>query len=498
MSMDSSKIISLEDLSRHRNEYPGEEEALEFALKLCGLLKQDNGAYPLLSPRNIYVENDVRWVTAQTPMTGDATEALFRAGAVLHHLLTRTPFRISYYLDGPAQVRERNPRISVRFEAIVSRLLQNQRALRYSEIAELENDLLRLKKELAGDWPVHWPCFKGNAGRTAYINKPEWAPAGQTLKEVWRAPIGEIWASVVMAGENLFVGSGDGNFYSIDSATGKVVWKLALGARVESTACLHQNVAYVGSDLGNFYAINIRNGSLIWKKSLSEYIRSSPYCDGKRVYVGSISPEKKTGILWALHPDNGSTIWKKPMGPIFSSPAVDQNEVYIGSDDESIYCFGLDGTLKWQAVLAGKIRSSAALVREFLYVGGFGGVLYKIRRSTGEIVWRNEEAGSMYSSPAAGKGLVVAGNNSGAVQYFQVNGGKLKSTFSTGGPVTASPLLVNQFALIGSNDGQFYVLDPSGKPACAFDAKAPINSSAYFYQDTIYFGSDQGLHALSL
>jgi outer membrane protein assembly factor BamB len=103
----------------------------------------------------------------------------------------------------------------------------------------------------------------------------------------------------------------------------------------------------------------------------------------------------------------------------------------------------------------------------------------------------------MYSSPAVGKGLVVAGNNAGAVQYFQVNGGKLKGSFSTGGPVTASPLLINQNALIGSNDGRFYILDPSGKPACSFDARAPINSSACFHQDTIYFGSDQGLQALS-
>lgn len=498
MSMDSSKIISLEDYTRHSNQLPREEEALAFALNLCSLLQPQDGGYPLLSPRNIYIENDVRWVTAQTPSTSDASEALFRAGAVLHYLIARTPFRISYYLDGPPQVRERNPQISVRFEAIVSRLLQNQRALRYASPSELESDLQRLKKELTGDWPIHWPCFKGNSLRTAFVSAPEWNPSGQTLKEVWRASIGEIWASVVMAGENLFVGSGDGNFYSIDSATGKVVWKLQLGARIESTACLHKNVAYVGSDMGALFAIQLRNGTLLWKKSLSEYIRSSPFCDGEQVYVGGISPEKRTGMIWSLRADNGAAVWKKTMGPVFSSPVIDQDDIYIGSDDETFYCFKNDGTLKWQTSLLGKIRSTAAMSREFLYTGGFGGVFYKIRKTTGEVVWRNDHAGSMYSSPAAGKGIVVAGNNSGAVQFFQVNGGKLKATFSTGGPVTASPLVINQFALIGSNDGQFYVLDPLGKPVCTFDAKAPINSSAFFHNERIYFGSDNGLHALSL
>ena len=498
MSMDSSKIISLEDYARHSNQLPREEEALVFALNLCALLQPQDGGYPLLSPRNIYIENDANWVTAQTPSTNDPAEALFRAGAVLHYLIARTPFRISYYLDGPPQVRERNPQISVRFEAIVSKLLQNQRALRYASVAELESDLQRLKEELTGDWPVNWQCFKGNALRTALVNAPEWNPSGETLKEVWRAPIGEIWASVVMAGENLFVGSGDGNFYSIDSATGKVVWKLPLGARIESTACLNKNVAYVGCDMGILFAIQLRNGSILWKKSLSEYIRSSPYCNGEQVFVGSISPEKKSGMFWALRADNGSTSWKRAMGPVFSSPVVDQDDIFIGSDDETFYCLGTNGALKWQTSLAGKIRSTAALAREFLYAGGFGGAFYKIRKGTGEVMWRNENAGSMYSSPAIGKGVVTAGNNSGAVQFFQVNGGKLKASFSTGGPVTASPLLVNQFALIGSNDGQLYVLDSLGKSVCSFDAKAPINSSAFFHNDRIYFGSDNGLHALSL
>jgi outer membrane protein assembly factor BamB len=333
--------------------------------------------------------------------------------------------------------------------------------------------------------------------RTNSFSEPEWNPAGNTLKEVWRAPIGDIWASPIMAGENLFVGSGDGSFYSIDASTGKILWKLALGARIESTACIHKNTAYVGSDLGTLYAINIKNGSLLWKKSLSEYVRSSPFCDGKLVLAGSINPEKRSGMLWALTADSGSILWKRALGAVFSSPLVDQDQIFIGSDDENFYCFDLTGQARWQIPLAGKIRSTPALARDFLYIGGFGGVLYKIRRATGEIVWRNSEAGSMYSSPAVGKGIVSVGNNTGAIQFFQVNGGKKKASFETGGPVTASPLLINQFALCGSNDGHFYILDTQGKEICAFDAKSPVNSSAYMDKNTIYFGSDQGLHALS-
>lgn len=499
MSMDSSKIISLEDYTRQRNKYPDEEEGLDYALKISGLLAPQDGGLPLLGPRNIYIENDVRWQTAHPHATSDEPEALFRAGAVLHYLLTRSPFRISYYLDGPPAVRERNPQISVRMEAIVSRLLQNQRALRYPTVAELESDLQKLKKELTGDRLIHWQCFKGGGARNNFLAAPEWNPTGLTLKEIWKAPIGEIWASPVMAGESLYVGSGDGNFYSMDAATGKIEWKVSLGVRMESTPCLHRNVAYVGSDTGVLFAINLRNGSLLWKKSLGEYIRSSPYCDGANVYAGTISPEKKSGMLSALSLQNGSTVWKRSMGPVFSSPVVDQDRIFAGSDDEQFYCLDTsNGAVIWQTGLSGKIRSTAALSRDFLYVGGFGDVLYKIRRATGEIVWRSADAGSMYSSPAAGKGIVAVGNNAGAVQFFQINNGKRKGIFSTGGPVTGSVLLVNQYALIGSNDGHFYILDTMGQEICSFDARAPINSSAFLHNDRIFFGSDQGLHALSL
>ncbi len=496
--MDSSKIISLDDVVKKENRYPAEEEALQWALQLCDLVQDQSGMFPLLSPKNIYIENDSRWTTAHPPSTTDPSEALFRLGTVLHYMLTRKPFRISHYLDSPPSVREQNPQISVRLEAMVSRLVQTIRAFRYSSVQELREDLQRLQKELSGDWKIHWPCFKGNGARTNSMQNVEFNPVGGTLKEIWKADIGEIWASPVAAGESILIGSGNGNFYSLDAFTGKVIWKLGLGARIESTACLDENVAYLGNDLGAFFAINMRNGSLLWKKSLGEYVRSSAFCDNTSVYAGSINPTQKTGMLWALSKGSGAVAWKKSLAPVFSSPLVDRGDIVLGSDDERLCCLSSAGTEKWRIVLAGKIRSTAVAARDFIYIGGFGGVLYKIRRLNGEIAWRNSEAGSMYSSPAYGRSFLVCGNNAGMVNYFHVSTGKKTAEFATGGPVTASPLVVNQFVLIGSNDGHFYVLDPAAKPVCSFDARSPINSSAFYHNGIIYVGSDQGLHALSL
>src|SRR6185369_5564046 len=134
------------DFIRKENRYPSEDEALGWAMQLCELLEDPGNGFRVLSPKNIYVENGNHWSTAHPPITSDVSEALFRLGALLHFLTTRSPFQISHYLDGPPAVRERNPQISVRFESMIVKLLQNVRSLRYSNFQELKDDLSQLQK----------------------------------------------------------------------------------------------------------------------------------------------------------------------------------------------------------------------------------------------------------------------------------------------------------------------------------------------------------------
>ncbi|HJZ11213.1 MAG TPA: PQQ-binding-like beta-propeller repeat protein, partial [Acidobacteriota bacterium] len=246
------------------------------------------------------------------------------------------------------------------------------------------------------------------------------------------------------------------------------------------------------------YAINIKNGSVLWKKSLGEYVRSSAICSKTHIFVGSISSTQKAGTLWCLSKATGDTVWRRNVAPIFSSPILDREEVIVGTDDEYLYCFDTAGKQKWRVGLGGKVRSTPAVAKEFVYAGSFGGIFYKIRRLTGEVVWRNSESGSLYSSPALGKGFVTVGNNGGLVMLFQTATGKKMSEYATGGPVTASPLIINRFVLIGSNDGRFYVLDGSAKAVCTFEARTPLNSSACYRDNMIFVGTDQGLLALGL
>src|SRR3954464_10518969 len=70
-----------------------------------------------------------------------------------------------------------------------------------------------------------------------------------TLTSVaWKVKIGrEIISSPVVAGDAVYVGSDDGNLYSIDRRDGTVRWKFATHGPVRSSPAVADGVVFVGS-----------------------------------------------------------------------------------------------------------------------------------------------------------------------------------------------------------------------------------------------------------
>jgi outer membrane protein assembly factor BamB len=55
------------------------------------------------------------------------------------------------------------------------------------------------------------------------------------------------------------------------------------------------------------------------------------------IYVGSFD-----NSLYALNADSGARLWSFATGKgIISAPSVSHGHVYVGSDDGSLYAFGL-------------------------------------------------------------------------------------------------------------------------------------------------------------
>ena len=71
-------------------------------------------------------------------------------------------------------------------------------------------------------------------------------------------------------------------------------------------------------------------------------------------------------------------LWKYLMwSPSYSSPAIANGIVYIGSGNARIYALNLTtGALMWKYVTDNVLASSPAVVNGMVYIGSEGGVFY--------------------------------------------------------------------------------------------------------------------------
>jgi len=67
----------------------------------------------------------------------------------------------------------------------------------------------------------------------------------------------------------------------------------------------------------------------------------------------------------------------------FSSPAVADGVVYMGSDDGNLYALNATtGALLWKYTTGGWVASTPAVANGVVYFGGGGSTLYALNTST--------------------------------------------------------------------------------------------------------------------
>src|SRR3972149_2887268 len=103
-----------------------------------------------------------------------------------------------------------------------------------------------------------------------------------------------------------------------------------------------------------------------WNFTAENGFWSSPAVADGRVYVGSYDHQ-----VYALNATSGALIWNYTTAELIdSSPAVSNGVVYIGSNDHNIYALNSgDGTKIWNFTTGKEVQSSPAVVGGIVYVG---------------------------------------------------------------------------------------------------------------------------------
>jgi eukaryotic-like serine/threonine-protein kinase len=302
---------------------------------------------------------------------------------------------------------------------------------------------------------------------------------------------GPIVSSPVVAGDTLYIGSGDHVFYALDAATGAVKWKFKTDGRITSTAAVSGSFVYFGSHDGNFYAVDAATGQLKWKfktegerRFAAKHIHgaepatetmpdpfdtflSSPAVWNDSVYFGSGDTN-----VYALDAATGNLKWKFKTGDVVhASPAISGGALFIGSWDSYFYSLdAITGKENWrfktgedhQIYNQVGIQSSAAVADGIVYFGCRDSKFYAVDAATGKERWSYNNKGSwVISSPAVLDDKVYfATSDTGLLHAFGAKAGTLLFTVDFNHWVMfSSPAIAGQMLYIGSNRGRLNAVD---------------------------------------
>jgi glucose dehydrogenase len=91
-------------------------------------------------------------------------------------------------------------------------------------------------------------------------------PAAETMPD----PFDFYLSSPVLWGGAVYFGSGDGNVYALDVATGTLKWKFHTGDVVHASPAISDGTLFIGSWDSYFYALDAASGKEKWRFKTGE------------------------------------------------------------------------------------------------------------------------------------------------------------------------------------------------------------------------------------
>jgi outer membrane protein assembly factor BamB len=156
-----------------------------------------------------------------------------------------------------------------------------------------------------------------------------------------------VHASPAIVDGKLYIGSWDSYFYALDALTGKELWRFKTGedpdihnqVGIQSSATVANGIVYFGCRDSKFYALDAATGRQRWTFSnKGSWVITSPVVQAGKVYFAT----SDTALLHILDAQTGTPIDSlKFHWPIFGSPAIAGNTLYLAGQDGKLLAIDL-------------------------------------------------------------------------------------------------------------------------------------------------------------
>jgi len=198
-----------------------------------------------------------------------------------------------------------------------------------------------------------------------------------------------------------------------------------------------------------------------------------------------------TGCSTSTAPNTNNTLWDYTTGgPVFSSPAVVDGKVYVGSNDGKIYCLNAaTGASIWNYTTGDMVSSSPAVAGGSVYVGSWDNKVYCLRASDGYKEWEFPTGDDVVAPPAVVDGYVYVGSSDNKIYCLRASDGYKEWEYPTGLDVWTSPAVADGYVYVASEEGKVYCLRASD----GYKEWEAITMSSYsspaVTDDKVYVGS---------
>jgi outer membrane protein assembly factor BamB len=279
-------------------------------------------------------------------------------------------------------------------------------------------------------------------------------------------PMDLFLSSPAVDHNRVYFGSSDGHIYSLNAATGVLLWSFDTGAVVHASPAVVDGTVYIGSWDSYLYALDAETGLQKWRfksgedpvNHNQEGFQSSPAVANGTVYVGC-----RDGHVYAVDARTGKKKWDYSTSQswVNGTPAVRDGIVYVGTSDTHKF-LALDagsGRLRYAVDTHALMFGSAAIGGKLVYVGAFNGRLNALDIATGELVWQFQTDGAT-ADPL--KVLSATGDFSKPAMAptfgnFMDMTVHLYKIFSVGA-ILSSPVIDQGSLYFGSADGNIYAI----------------------------------------
>jgi outer membrane protein assembly factor BamB len=241
---------------------------------------------------------------------------------------------------------------------------------------------------------------------------------------------------------------------------------------------------------------------LLWKFKTGGPVFSSPAIVGNQVFVGSNDDR-----IYALDIESGSPSWTfETEDDVESSPLVLEGSVYAGSADSHLYCLDMEsGQMKWKYKTGDRVLCgpnwclTGADQPPSIVFGSYDGKLHCVDSAAGTRLWTYETENYVNGSPAVADGRTVAGGCDAQVHIVSVTDGHRLGIVDAGAYIAGSVTLGNGKAYVGHYGNEFIAVDlAEATVSWTYKDRAfPFFSSPALGGDRVVVGSrDKRLHCI--